>query len=130
MNRTSKATKLGTLVQRHRRAQGRSARDVARSAGIDIATMTRLEKGVYRAPSPLTLKQLSQELGIPLLELFQAAEYVTPYDLVDMAEYVTNRPDLPPAYTEDLHSQYIAKLIEEHGLDYDGPVNAPPPSNN
>ena len=111
---------LGELVARHRRSQNRSARSVAREADIDIATMTRLEKGTYTSPSPISLKGLSRALGIPILELFHAAGYVTPYDLFTMVDYVAGQPALQSASVEDVRSQYLSKLIEVYGLDYDG----------
>lgn len=111
---------LGELVARHRRSQNRSARSVAREADIDIATMTRLEKGTYTSPSPITLKGLSRALGIPILELFHAAGYITPYDLMKMIDYVAGQPAMQPVSVDDVRSQYLSKLIEDYGLDYDG----------
>jgi|SRR5665811_78653 len=111
---------LGALVARHRHSQNRSARAVARDANIDIATMSRLEKGTYTSPSPITLKGLSRALGIPILELFHAAGYLTPYDLFTMVDYVGGQPAMQPASVEDVRSQYLSKLIEDYGLDYDG----------
>jgi transcriptional regulator with XRE-family HTH domain len=104
---------LGDVVARHRKAQNRSARDVAREAGIDVATMTRLEKGLYRQPDPLTLKGVSRALSIPILELFQAAGYVTPHDIVDMTNYAFARGVLLDGEAENLRNEYIARLIEE-----------------
>ena len=111
---------LGELVARYRRSQNRSARSVAREADIDTATMTRVEKGTYTSPSPITLKGLSRALGIPILELFHAAGYLTPYDLFTMVDYVAGQPTLQPTSVDDVRNQYLSKLIEVYGLDYDG----------
>lgn len=114
---------LGQLVARHRKAQGRSARDVAREAKIDIHTMTKLEQGHYASPSPITLKGVSGALGIPLLQLFQAAGYVTPYDLIDMAQYAAKIP----VFNEDqaaANERYLNELIEKHGMEFDEPDRA------
>lgn len=112
---------LGAIVERHRKASRRSKRDVAREAGVDIATFIRLEEGRYAAPSPITLKGVARALGIPVLELFAAAEYVTPHDLIDMAEYARIKDDPLPGEAENLLDELIARTIEEHGLEYDGP---------
>lgn len=111
---------LGALVARRRRSQNRSARAVARDAGIDIATMTRLEKGTYTSPSPITLKRLSRALDIPVLELFHAAGYLTPYDLFTMVDYVAGQAAPQPASIDDVRGQYLSRLIEDYDLDYDG----------
>jgi len=120
-NQSAKNATLGELVTAHRKAQGRSARDVAREAGIDIHTMTTLEKGIYASPSPLTLKGISKALGIPLLELFRAAGYVTPYDLIDMVTAHSVESVLAEHDATEARSRYIAELIEKHGLDYTEP---------
>ncbi|SIM79063.1 helix-turn-helix domain-containing protein [Mycobacteroides abscessus] len=112
---------LGDLVSSHRKAQGRSARNVARDAGIDINTMVQLEKGTYASPSPITLKGVSKALGIPLLELFHAAGYVTPYDLVDLVTAPSVESLLAEQDAIEARSRYIAELIEKHGLDYTEP---------
>lgn len=114
-------TKLGELVAQHRKAQGRSARDVARQAGIDIHTMTKLEQGHYASPSPHTLRGVATALGVPLLELFRAAGYVTPYDLVELVTHPSIEPALAEREAIEARSRYIEQLIDKHGLDYTGP---------
>lgn len=122
-----KNIELGKLVARHRKAQGRSARDVARHAGIDIHTMSMLERGNYAAPSPLTLKGISKALGIPVLVLFRAAGYLSPYDLIDMVKHY--KPEAEFAAVDDIEARnrYIEKLIEEHGLEDVEPGSELPP---
>lgn len=120
MTTKSPSQELGDLVAKYRKTQGRSAREVARDAGIDIATMTRLEQGHYSSPSPHTLRGLSKALGIPLLELFRVAGYVTPYDLVDMAKYANRNGEL--AYEAVVsQEEYLQRLIDE-GFDYERDV--------
>lgn len=114
---SAKNTRLGDLVTSHRKAQGRSARDVAREAQIDIHTMTKLEKGHYASPSPLTLKGVARALGIPILELFDAAGYVTPFDLIEMARSAAQSPLLADQQHAHLANEYAYELIERYGLD-------------
>ena len=117
MTAKTPSQQLGTLVAKYRKTQGRSAREVAREAGIDIATMTRLEQGHYASPSPHTLRGLSSALGIPLLELFRVAGYVTPYDLVDMAKHAQRNGELNYEAVVS-QEEYLKRLIDE-GFDYD-----------
>lgn len=117
MKSASSGEVLGSLVERHRKAARRTKRDVAREAGIDIATYIRLEQGRYASPSPITLKGVARALGIPVLELFAAAEYVTPHDLIEMAEYARTKTDLLPGEAENMLADLIARTIEEHGIE-------------
>ena len=117
--------RLGNLVARYRKASGRSARDVAREANIDIHTMTKLEQGWYASPSPITLKGVSKALNIPLLELFQAAAYVTPYDLIDMAKHAARIP----VFNEEqaaANERYLADLVEKVRMECDEPEKREP----
>lgn len=121
---SAKKNELGELIARHRKAQGRSARDVAREAGIDIHTMTMVERGRYAAPSPFTLKGIGKALGIPLLVLFRAAGYITPYDLIDMVKNYQPEAEFAAHDDAEARNRYIEKLIEEYGLE-----NVEPDSN-
>lgn len=113
----SETNELGELIAKHRKAQGRSARDVARHAGIDIHTMTMLERGRYASPSPLTLKGVGKALQIPVLVLFRAAGYLTPYDLIDMVKHYQPEPEFAAADDAEARNRYVERLIEEYGLD-------------
>lgn len=119
-NKRGTKTELGDMVAKHRKAQGSSSRDVARRAGIDIHTMIGLEQGYYANPSPITLRGVSTALGIPLLDLFQAAGYVTPYDLLHLVTHPAVEPILIEQEARDARSRYIEKLIDKHGLEYTG----------
>lgn len=116
----TKNSELGTLVAKYRKAQGRTSRDVAREAKLDIHTVTMLERGGYASPSPHTLRAVSKALSIPLVELFQAAGYLSPYDLVEMLHSPVVEPILAEQDALEERSRYIAELIEKHGLDYTG----------
>lgn len=120
-NSGAKSATVGELVTKHRLAQGRSARNVARDAGIDISTMTKVERGFYASPSPLTLRAISKALSIPLLDLFSAAGYVTPYDLVELVTTPTADQMLSDQAALDARDRYIAELIDKHGLEYNEP---------
>lgn len=117
MRGNTDSKRLGALVRRHRVSARRSLREVARDAGIDSATMIHLEQGRYSSPSPLTLKGVATALGIPTLELFAAAGYVTPDDLIAMARYVQYRDDPLPGEVAQQLNDLIARSIAERGLE-------------
>lgn len=126
---SAKNAQLGDLVARHRKAADLSQRQLAKAADIDIHTMNKLERGGYASPSPKTLKGIARALNIPLLELFRAAGYVDPYDVIDMVQGFRPTSELAPvrvdASTFDAEkNRFIERLIEEHGLDYIGPEHA------
>lgn len=109
--------KLGDLVAGARRAQGRSARDVAREAKIDIHTMTKLEQGHYASPSPHTLRGVSSALGIPLLRLFEVAGYVTRADVVEMTKNIQI-----PVFTREQvieNERKFNEFLDAHSHEFD-----------
>lgn len=111
-------TLLGSIIKSHRMAQGRSARDVAREANIDIHTMTKLEQGAYASPSPMTLRGVAQALGIPVLHLFQAAGYLTPHDLLELSRSTTTMPVFN-AEQAAANERKLEDLVAEHGAEFD-----------
>ena len=120
-NKRGTKTELGEMVAKHRKAQGSSSRDVARRAGIDIHTMIGLEQGYYANPTPITLRGVSTALNIPILDLFHAAGYVTPYDVLHLVTNPAVEPILEEQDAKEARSRYIEELIDKHGLDYTGP---------
>lgn len=56
---------IGPRVRRIRRSRGMTLREVARSTGISVSTLSRLESGARR-PTVALLLPLSQTFGVPL----------------------------------------------------------------
>lgn len=67
--RTLGAKSLGERIATLRRASRRSQTDLAREAGIDAATLNRIERGHRRNPSIATLTAIARALGVELTEL-------------------------------------------------------------
>ncbi len=120
MNET-KAVQFGIYLREQRRSQHLTTRGLAIKAGVDVATLVRLEQGKYRAPRPGTLKAIATALELPLADVFALADYVVPYDLPSFSPYLRAKyGDLPAAAVSDL-DQYFKKLIDKHHLDLEGP---------
>lgn len=126
-----KNIELAQLVVRHRLAADLTQRQAAKAAGVDSHTMNKLERGGYASPSPKTLIGVARALNIPLLEIFRAAGYLTPYDVIDIVRGY--EPDAEPAPVlieassfDEERNRYIERLIEEHGLDYIEPYYEAP----
>ncbi|MFD7897251.1 helix-turn-helix domain-containing protein [Streptomyces sp. NPDC059743] len=61
---------LASRLTNARRASGRSAEAVARSAGISVETVRSIEKGRTSTPEFFTVAALAAELGLSLDELY------------------------------------------------------------
>lgn len=72
---------LASRLTQARRASGRSAEAVARSAGISVETVRSIEKGRTTTPEFFTVAALATELGLSLDELYSHARHSTPGDL-------------------------------------------------
>lgn len=64
---------LASRLTQARRASGRSAEAVARSAGISVETVRSIEKGRTSTPEFFTVAALATELGLSLDELYALA---------------------------------------------------------
>lgn len=88
----SASAKVGRAIRRIRKAQGRSALDLAPAIGVSKVEMTRKETG----ESPFSVDQveaIAKELGYPLLNLMKEAS--TPQDDLTI-ELVAAIAALPP----------------------------------
>ncbi|MER8091881.1 helix-turn-helix transcriptional regulator [Streptomyces goshikiensis] len=65
---------LASRLTQARRASGRSAEAVARSAGVSVDTVRSIEKGRTSTPEFFTVAALATELGLSLDELYAFAQ--------------------------------------------------------
>ncbi|MEU6265546.1 helix-turn-helix domain-containing protein [Saccharopolyspora shandongensis] len=61
---------LASRLTQARRASGRSAEVIARSAGVSVETVRSIEKGRTATPEFFTVAALATELGLSLDELY------------------------------------------------------------
>ncbi|WP_037775870.1 helix-turn-helix domain-containing protein [Streptomyces albus] len=71
---------LASRLTQARRASGRSAEAVARSAGISVETVRSIEKGRTTTPEFFTVAALATELGLSLDELYAFTRYDSVHD--------------------------------------------------
>jgi len=116
------AHRLGEYIRRLRKQRKLSIRELATKSGIDNGGLTRLEHGRILSPRPDKLKALAKALEVPLADMFAMAGYTIPYDLPSMAPYLHARYGHLPEETLDAVNDYLERLIDEHGLDPDGPL--------
>lgn len=72
--------RLAAEVQRLRAASGLSMRSLATAAGVDVAYVSRIERGGYDLPNPLYLRGLARALSVSPVELLLAAGYLEKQD--------------------------------------------------
>lgn len=113
---------FGDYIQHQRERQKLSIRGLARKAGIDSGTLTRLENGDHN-PSLRTLKTLAAALEVPLADLFASAGFATPYDLPTVDTYFHTRYRHLPEDVLKSMSEYCKRLIDEYGFDAAGPAD-------
>jgi transcriptional regulator with XRE-family HTH domain len=74
---------LASRLTQARRASGRSAEAVARSAGISVDTVRGIEKGRTSSPEFFTVAALAAELDLSLDELYAFVRQSSPHVLLN-----------------------------------------------
>ncbi|GAA1434037.1 hypothetical protein GCM10009601_57800 [Streptomyces thermospinosisporus] len=77
---------LASRLTQARRASGRSAEAVARSAGISVETVRSIEKGRTATPEFFTVAALATELGLSLDELYTFTRQDSTRDAQSLAD--------------------------------------------
>ena len=104
---------VGEMLAIARIALGISANELARRSGVNVSNVSRIETGQTAQPSPDTLRQLGDALGLDWADLFAAAGYEQPKTLPTIKPYLRSKyPDLPEAAL-----QQIAKITSKYGVD-------------
>jgi transcriptional regulator with XRE-family HTH domain len=107
-------------VRRLREGRKLSVRSLAAKASISGGELSRIENG-KRMPQADTLKTLAAALDVPLADMFAMADYVIPYDLPSITPYLHARYGHLPPDTLTSIDNYLKQLIDEHGMDPNGP---------
>ncbi|WP_433683351.1 helix-turn-helix domain-containing protein [Nocardia sp. CA-119907] len=68
---------LGILIADKRKHLSLTVREVARRSGLTTTTVSRIEQSTVSKPTPDALRALGRVLGIPTVDLFIAAGWMT-----------------------------------------------------
>ena len=109
-------------IKGQRESQKLSLRELEAKTGIHNGTLSRLEQGKIATPKPATLKALALALNVPLADMFAMVGYTTAYDLPSMAPYLRARYGHLPDEKLASVNTYLERLIDEYGLDPNGPL--------
>lgn len=105
--------KIGEYIKEKRKEKNMSQRDLASTANISNAEISRIESGIRQSPSPEVLKNIAIALRIPTETLFEIAGFIeqksisSPVDLHLTLENYICVSDLTAAEIADV-KKYIA----------------------
>jgi transcriptional regulator with XRE-family HTH domain len=114
--------RLGELLRNRRESLGLSQRQIAERAGVNDATIVRIEHDEINAPAPDKLSRIAEALGLPLADVFALARYVVPNELPSFTPYLRTRyHGMPDAAIADLDDAF-ARIVKQHGYRPEGPT--------
>ncbi len=119
------AKQLADLLNAKQAATGLSGAEVARRAGVDAGTVSRIERGQIPNPTAKTLLSLGEVLGIPESELFAVAPWATPQELPTIRPYLRTKYHMPESAMQEIEAQFDT-IARKHGISFDpqhGPTN-------
>jgi transcriptional regulator with XRE-family HTH domain len=124
MRRTSlspiQARQLGQLLRKRREERGLGIRGLAAASGVNISSITSLERGDILAPQPDTLKALAAALNLSVSDLFTVAGWLPAEELPTLKPYLRAKyRELDEAAIADLE-RYAEALARKHGS---GPID-------
>lgn len=110
------ARALATLLRTHREQLGLTAREVARRSGVDVGTVTRMERQQIPYPRPDSLVAIGDTLGIPAADLFAVADWLPKHQLPAFQPYLRAKYDLSDEAAEQVEA-FLDRLRDKHGAD-------------
>lgn len=122
--KTDKEPTLGPYVRARRLALDMSLDDAAEASGLHRSYWSKLENGVYEAPSPRYLQVIAHAIDLPFEDLFGLAGYDSPKRLPSFSPYLRAKYQLPPEAVRDLE-KYFELLRNHYGIPKDQPVFPP-----
>ncbi len=107
--------RLAHRIRTERIKLGLSAHEVARRAGINVGTVTRLELGQIKEPRPTNLLAIAAVVGIEAADIFTLSNWLPSDDLPSFNPYMRSKYDYLPeaAFTE--MQQYFNKVALKYG---------------
>jgi transcriptional regulator with XRE-family HTH domain len=119
------AVEIGNFLKSKREGLGLSQAEVARRAGVDKATVSRVE-GAQLSPRTDNLQAIGEVVGVSLTDIFAAGGWIPPRDLPSIQPYLRAKYcNMPLELLEEIET-YFSRLARERGIsfdDYSGPNN-------
>jgi transcriptional regulator with XRE-family HTH domain len=105
---------LGKAIKEAREAKGISQRQLGKDSGVNYSTISRMERGEFAAPDPVSLQKLARTLSVDVEDFYALAGYLLPEGLPGLVPYMRAKYDLPDEAAEDLE-RYFARLQKRYG---------------
>lgn len=107
--------RVAKLLRAKREALNLSANEVARRAGVDPATVTRMEKAQIPTPRPDNLKAIADVLGLSATDLFVSARWLPEDELPTFQPYL--RAKYGSLSDEDMNEleHVFDRIAKKHG---------------
>lgn len=119
---------LMNMVQKQRSTLGLSINEVARRAKVDTGTVWRIEQGMIAKPTAKSLMAIGEVLGIPAIDLFSIAGWISADELPSLGTYLrTKLNHLPTEAVEDIEA-YIASVARKYAVKLEGEYAVSTPS--
>ena len=112
------AKQLSRMLRSKREAAGLSVNEVARRAGVDAGSVSRIERGQIPSPTARTLLALGEVLDIPASDLFTVAPWATPEELPTIRPYLRTKYHLPDDAMQEIE-RHFAEVAQRHGISFD-----------
>jgi transcriptional regulator with XRE-family HTH domain len=110
------AERLADMLRTKRQKRGLSAHEVARRAGVNVGTVTRIEAAQILSPRPDSLTAIGEVLGIAATDLFAITDWLPRKELPTFRPYMRAKyKELPDEAVSDIEA-YFAKLANKYGL--------------
>ena len=115
------SSSLGAVIVRRRQQLHLSRRALAKSSGVPLSTLERLETDEVDSPNPANLSTLAAALDVPLADLYAAAGIDHPVGLPSFTPYLRSKyAKLPEAARRELEATF-ERIASKYGYDGDGP---------
>ncbi len=97
---------LGHLIYQQRVTTGFSQEQLAKTTGIHLSTIARIERGEIGSPDPLKLQRLASALGTDVEDYFALVGYFTPHGLPGLAPYLRAKFGASPEVAREVENYF------------------------
>ncbi|MFI5709017.1 helix-turn-helix domain-containing protein [Kribbella sp. NPDC051620] len=112
---------LAVIIKNARREKGYSASELARRAGLQPSTVTRLEAAQLQHPLPETLVAIGRVLNLPASDLYVCLDWMPKEQLPRFAPYLRAKyGDIPAEDVAKLEGQFL-QVAQRDGYECEAP---------
>jgi transcriptional regulator with XRE-family HTH domain len=104
----SSNVELNVRLKRLRLERRMSIRSLAEVAGMDAATVYRIEHGDIASPRPQHLQRIAVALEVDVEDLYALAGYLVPSSLPSLQPYLRAKYNLPPQAAKQIDEYFTA----------------------